>query len=176
MPDKKTLQRAQEDKREGKAPSTQAGEFARGNGAHTRGQARCPIGQAGHRDRSFQGAPGCCRAQGPRQGKGLRADSPPCRARQRRGRQRSEGAVAKALPRDAFSAQARRQQRGKHGGAFPADQGRGQKADCGGSVGSGAQGRTHPGPEQLSVRINTLRARSRLKTARAGCRAGDRRE
>jgi uncharacterized protein DUF6496 len=36
MPDKKTLQRAQQDKREGKSPSTQAGEFVREEMEHIR--------------------------------------------------------------------------------------------------------------------------------------------
>jgi uncharacterized protein DUF6496 len=36
MPDKKTLERAQEDKREGKSPSTQAGEFVREEMDHIR--------------------------------------------------------------------------------------------------------------------------------------------
>ena len=36
MPDKKTLQRAEEDKREGKSPSTQAGEFVREEMDHIR--------------------------------------------------------------------------------------------------------------------------------------------
>src|SRR5213083_1176844 len=36
MPDKKTLQRARQDKREGKAPSTQAGEFVREEMDHIR--------------------------------------------------------------------------------------------------------------------------------------------
>ncbi|MGH8714598.1 MAG: DNA-binding protein [Casimicrobiaceae bacterium] len=36
MPDRKTLQRAAEDKREGKAPSTQAGEFVREEMEHVR--------------------------------------------------------------------------------------------------------------------------------------------
>lgn len=36
MPDKKTLQRAAEDRREGKAPSTQAGEFVREEIEHVR--------------------------------------------------------------------------------------------------------------------------------------------
>jgi hypothetical protein len=36
MPEKKTLERAQEDKREGKAPSTQAGEFVREEIEHIR--------------------------------------------------------------------------------------------------------------------------------------------
>jgi hypothetical protein len=36
MPEKKTIQRAQEDKREGKAPSTQAGEFVREEIEHIR--------------------------------------------------------------------------------------------------------------------------------------------
>jgi hypothetical protein len=36
MPEKETLERAQEDKREGKAPSTQAGEFVREEIEHVR--------------------------------------------------------------------------------------------------------------------------------------------
>ena len=36
MPDKKTLERAAKDKREGKAPSTQAGEFVREEIEHIR--------------------------------------------------------------------------------------------------------------------------------------------
>src|ERR1700726_220868 len=36
MPDKKTLERAQQDKREGKSPSTQAGEFVREEMEHIR--------------------------------------------------------------------------------------------------------------------------------------------
>src|ERR1700730_1958505 len=36
MPDKKTLQRAEQDKREGKSPSTQAGEFVREEMEHIR--------------------------------------------------------------------------------------------------------------------------------------------
>src|SRR5438132_14406756 len=36
MPDKETLERAEEDKREGKAPSTQAGEFVREEMEHVR--------------------------------------------------------------------------------------------------------------------------------------------
>src|SRR5256884_2741845 len=36
MPDKKTLKRAQQDKREGKSPSTQAGEFVREEMEHIR--------------------------------------------------------------------------------------------------------------------------------------------
>ena len=36
MPEKKTLERAEEDKREGKAPSTQAGEFVREEMEHIR--------------------------------------------------------------------------------------------------------------------------------------------
>ena len=36
MPDKKTLERAEQDKREGKSPSTQAGEFVREEMDHIR--------------------------------------------------------------------------------------------------------------------------------------------
>jgi len=44
MPDKLTLQRARQDKRQGKAPSTQAGEFIREEMDHIReGKARRPF-------------------------------------------------------------------------------------------------------------------------------------
>ena len=48
MPDKKTLQRAEQDKREGKSPSTQAGEFVREEMEH--------IGEGKHGARSAKQA------------------------------------------------------------------------------------------------------------------------
>ena len=38
MPEKKTIEKAQKDAREGKAPSTQAGEFVREEIEHVRGE------------------------------------------------------------------------------------------------------------------------------------------
>jgi len=61
VPEKKTIERATRDKREGKAPTTQAGEFVREEIHHVRrGQAWCSLDQAGDRDRSVQGAPSGC--------------------------------------------------------------------------------------------------------------------
>jgi hypothetical protein len=57
MPEQETIERAREDKAEGKAPSTQAGEFVREEIApHPRRQARRPLDQAGHRDRIIESA------------------------------------------------------------------------------------------------------------------------
>ena len=58
MPEKKTIARAKRDKAEGKAPSTQAGEFVREEIEHIReGKARRAQHEAGDRDRPFEGAP-----------------------------------------------------------------------------------------------------------------------
>ena len=58
MPEKKTLERAREDAREGKAPSTQAGEFVRGDGAYPGRQARCSFCKAGDRNRALESQAG----------------------------------------------------------------------------------------------------------------------
>jgi hypothetical protein len=65
MPDKETLERAQEDKREGKAPSTQAGEFVREEMHHVR------EGKHGARSTKQAIAIGLSKAR--RSGVGLRA-------------------------------------------------------------------------------------------------------
>jgi hypothetical protein len=53
MPEKKTIERARRDKREGKAPSTQAGEFVREEIEHIReSQHGAAFGCAGHCDRA----------------------------------------------------------------------------------------------------------------------------
>ncbi len=58
MPDEETVERAREDAAEGKAPSTQAGEFVREEMHHVRRrQARRALDQAGDRHRTFQGPP-----------------------------------------------------------------------------------------------------------------------
>ncbi len=57
MPEKATLERARQDKRAGKAPSTQAGEFVREEMDHIRrGQARRAIDEAGDRHRFVEGS------------------------------------------------------------------------------------------------------------------------
>jgi len=55
MPDEETLERAREDAAEGKAPSTQAGEFVKEEMDHIRED------QAGDRHRTVEGSP--CRNQ-----------------------------------------------------------------------------------------------------------------
>lgn len=52
MPEKETIERAHEDAREGKSPSTQAGEFVR----EEMHQARCRLTAAGDRHRPLQGS------------------------------------------------------------------------------------------------------------------------
>jgi hypothetical protein len=49
MPEQETIERAREDKREGKSPSTQAGEFVREEMEHSRGETWRAFRQAGHR-------------------------------------------------------------------------------------------------------------------------------
>jgi len=61
MPDQKTVKRARRDKAEGKAPSTQAGEFVREEMAHIRERKHRALGQAGDRHRALQGA--ACRRE-----------------------------------------------------------------------------------------------------------------
>ena len=57
MPEDETIEHAREDEREGKSPSTQAGEFVREEMEHIReGEARRPIAGAGDRHWSVQGA------------------------------------------------------------------------------------------------------------------------
>ena len=61
MPEKKTIERARQDARQGKAPSTQAGEFVREEMDHIReGKARRTLRKAGDRDWTIQSAPGRC--------------------------------------------------------------------------------------------------------------------
>ena len=70
MPEKQTLERAREDKREGKAPSTQAGEFIREEIDHIReGKHGRPQHETGDRDRAVQGPPGRCRSASAQEGK-----------------------------------------------------------------------------------------------------------
>ena len=58
MPEKETIERAREDAREGKSPSTQAGEFVREEIHHIReGKHGAAFHQTSHRDRTLQGAP-----------------------------------------------------------------------------------------------------------------------
>jgi len=55
MPEKETLERAEQDKREGKSPSTQAGEFVREEIHHIR---EGKHGAASAKHRAFQDTPG----------------------------------------------------------------------------------------------------------------------
>ena len=55
MPEKETIDRAREDAREGKSPSTQAGEFVREEMHHVReGKHGAALHQAGHCDRPLK--------------------------------------------------------------------------------------------------------------------------
>ena len=57
MPEKRTIERARQDAREGKAPSTQAGEFVREEMEHIReGKHGARVDQAGHRNRIIESA------------------------------------------------------------------------------------------------------------------------
>jgi len=57
MPERETMQRAREDAREGKSPSTQAGEFVREEMDHIReGKTWSAINQAGNCHWAFEGA------------------------------------------------------------------------------------------------------------------------
>ena len=57
MPDKETLERVREDAREGKSPSTQAGEFVREEMHHIRRRkTRSRVRQTGYRDWLVKGA------------------------------------------------------------------------------------------------------------------------
>ena len=100
MPEKKTIEKARKDKREGKAPSTQAGEFVHEEIEHvTEGQARSAVDQAGDRDRPFQGAPRRREAAAAEEGDGLRGDPAQSAAatsrRERKGRRRPFRAPAR---------------------------------------------------------------------------------
>ena len=56
MPEKRTQRRAQRDKAQGKAPSTQAGEYVREEIHHVReGKHGARSPKQGHRDRPLQG-------------------------------------------------------------------------------------------------------------------------
>ena len=58
MPEKKTLERARRDKRQGKAGTTQAGEFVREEIEHVReGKHGARSTQQSHRHRALQGSP-----------------------------------------------------------------------------------------------------------------------
>jgi hypothetical protein len=72
MPEKETIERAQEDAREGKSPSSQAGEFVREEIHHcARGKTRCALRETGDRDRTLESAPSRCEATAPGQRQGL---------------------------------------------------------------------------------------------------------
>ncbi|MGA2369240.1 MAG: hypothetical protein ABSG11_01105 [Candidatus Korobacteraceae bacterium] len=57
MPDKQTMERAREDAREGKSPSTQAGEFVKEEIDDIREGKHGPFAATGNRDRIVKGAP-----------------------------------------------------------------------------------------------------------------------
>src|SRR4026208_1040957 len=79
MPDKKTLERARRDKREGKSPSTQAGEFVKEEIEHIR--------EGKHGARSAKQATACERRRGggkaapAKERQSLKKGAPRCNAR-----------------------------------------------------------------------------------------------
>jgi hypothetical protein len=60
MPEQQTIERAREDEREGKSPSTQAGEFVREEMEHIREGKHGALGQASDRHRAFESAARWC--------------------------------------------------------------------------------------------------------------------
>ncbi len=76
MPEKETLERANQDKREGKAPSTQAGEFVREEIEHIReGKAWGTLNQAGNCHRALEGASRWSGASTSERGRDFHGDS-----------------------------------------------------------------------------------------------------
>ena len=66
MPEEEAGERAREDEREGKSPSTQAGEFVREEMEHIReGEHGARIARAGYRHRTVGGAAGWGKAASP---------------------------------------------------------------------------------------------------------------
>jgi hypothetical protein len=109
MPDKETLERAEKDKREGKSPSTQAGEFVREEIHHVR------EGKHGVRSTKQAIAIGLSKAR--RAGVRLPARSRQDEREEERGARgerpspRRAGAVRKALKREGRAAATRRRNR-----------------------------------------------------------------
>ena len=122
MPERKTVERARKLKREGKAPSTQAGEFVRGRDrAHPRRQARGPIGEAGDRHRPVQGQTGGREVVAAEEGSGVDTHA---RGREARLRGRPvayrQGGVVAPVARGDTRARTRAAQRRIAPGAFEA--------------------------------------------------------
>ena len=121
MPEKATLERAKKDKREGKAPSTQAGEFVREEiETHSRRQAWGTVGQAGDCDRLVESTTGGRRSTAARKRRYVGANATECGKRLSSGtRGRSQGFTGSIARRDTC-VEARRPRSGIEEGAFQA--------------------------------------------------------
>ncbi len=151
MPEKETIERAREDAREGKSPSTQAGEFVREEIHHIR--------EGKHGARSTQQAIAIGLSKARRAGvklkppkKGTTSEEPAGRrARLPQGQERQqEEDLGPALPGDAEAAQARRPQRCVSPGAGEAGAVGGPAPERGEPVGIGQEGRADQGAGQAA--------------------------
>ena len=160
MPERKTLERAAEDKREGKAPSTQAGEFVREEMEHVR------EGKHGARSAKQAIAIGLSKAR--RAGVALK---PPAKGKAPAKTRRSAKLATAAGKRKAAvsprrsratteRAEARRQQCRQPDRAVAACEGGGQETRPGGAFGRGPEGGAHPHSQDLTATAG-LTARDR---------------
>ena len=111
MPERKTIRRARKDRAQGKAPSTQAGEFVREEFDHIReGQHGARSTKPGDRDRALKGAARGREARRAEEGHDERGDARAGEARRRprreAGRREAQG-VAEAIARELRGAEAR---------------------------------------------------------------------
>lgn len=150
MPDKKTLERAEQDKHEGKSPSTQAGEFVREEMEHIR------AGKHGARSAKQAIAIGLSKAR--RAGVALKAPGEGSVSEETRRRAQHDNAVgakrAKAPSAKRSRATLAALKREGSRAASPAALSRqtkaaAQKAYRGGSVGGRARGSAHPLAQRL---------------------------
>ena len=110
MPEKRTIERAEQDAREGKSPTTQAGEFVREEIHHVReGKHGGAFGQAGHRDRAVEGAARRGETAPSTEGNGVRRRPTPRLEGPGQGSEHRGGTVVtKAVPRRPRGTRARR--------------------------------------------------------------------
>ena len=145
MPEKKTIERARRDKREGKAPSTQAGEFVREEIEHIR------EGQHGARSASQAIAIGLSKARRagvdlPPPEKGEASEETRENAKRALEAGKSPHPPSRKRSRAVRGAAARKRGGGVEDGALPTRNRRGQGAQRRGALAGGAQGGSHQGP------------------------------
>jgi len=108
MPEKETLERAEEDAREGKSPSTQAGEFVRRNAPYSRRQAWRCFHQASDCYRTVESSSSRGQAAAAQEGHGVSRDEEQSQSRSSEGKDPPE-AIPQAVPCYPRSAQEQRQ-------------------------------------------------------------------